>query len=225
VRCVSEKVAQTLGAIVAANVRQWRLARGLDQQGLADRLADLGWDVDRTTIVRIEKGSRKVTVDDLGLLAVALNVPLPLLMLPVHGGDIALTPAAKTATVNRWQLWEWMLGNEPLPGRLGGEFRSGEWRSGAEPLWLYERVRISQLGLQGSNESAVLTRDQRKLYVAALQRLVDTVADMESAGLPADDLIGHEWAKAIAENGITPSPRARRYGELLEYDESRREWR
>jgi hypothetical protein len=61
-----------VSGIVAENVRRWRVTRGLDQQGLADRLAELGWDVDRTATTRIGRGDRKVKVDDLGLLAAAL---------------------------------------------------------------------------------------------------------------------------------------------------------
>src|SRR4051794_30050320 len=55
---MSAKNAQTgveLSAAVAVNVRQWRLKRGLDQQGLADRLAELGWNADRTTVNKVEQ--------------------------------------------------------------------------------------------------------------------------------------------------------------------------
>src|SRR5690606_33525703 len=106
---MSEKLA--LSEAVAENVRRWRLARGLDQQGLADRLAELGWGADRTTVTRIEKGTRKVTVDELGVLALAVNIPLPLLLLPVHDGTpVTLTPDGPMEPVNPWLLWDWMRG-------------------------------------------------------------------------------------------------------------------
>lgn len=207
---MSDKVAQPLGDIVAANVRRWRLKRGLDQQALADRLAEVGWRVDRTTVVRIEKPSsdpkrRRITVDDLGRLAVALNVPLPLLLLPVHdGNDVQLTPTGRTASVNRWYLWEWMRGEQPLPGRS-----TDEWRTGVAPLWAYERVRAAQLHLQ-----AIQVRRGRALddedYRLALQQLVDAVDAMESLGLPTEaDLVAPEWREDIKQAGLKPTPRGR----------------
>ncbi len=219
---MSEKVAHGLGEVVAGNVRRWRAGRGLDQQALADRLGKLGWTVDRTTVVRIEKGTRKVTVDDLGLLAVALNVPLPLLILPAHEArPVALTSAGKTSALHPWMLWEWMLGNEPLPGRHAGS--DGEWRSGALPLWVYERVRVAQVALQGLDwqravsEKKPVDRD----YVVALQELLDAVSDMNAVGLPADDLIADEYRDLIAKLALKPSQRGRRYRTVAELDASR----
>ncbi len=217
---MSEKVAHGLGEVVAGNVRRWRAGRGLDQQALADRLGKLGWTVDRTTVVRIEKGTRKVTVDDLGLLAVALNVPLPLLILPAHEArPVALTSAGKTSALHPWMLWEWMLGNEPLPGRI--ESSGDEWRSGAEPLWVYERVRVAQLQLRRLDLERVETSGSD--YVTALQELVDAVSDMNTVGLPADDLVADGYRQHIEALDLAPSPRGRRYRTVAELDASREE--
>ena len=228
---MSEKVAH-IAEVVAENVRLWRKDRGLDQQALADRLAEIGWNADRTTVVRIETGARKVTVEDLVLIAVALNVPVPVLMLPViDGRDVALTASdrkgrvSQTNRVNRWRMWEWMLGNHPLPGRHDAVSLTAkgmrvsrspfgdEWRSGAEPLWMYERVRVAQIEL-GRLETG------EPGYVGALQRLLDAVHDMETAGYAADDLLG-TWAAKIVEHGLRPSERPRRYNTLDELDASR----
>src|SRR5437660_426462 len=105
--------------IVADNVRRWRKNRGMDQQALADRMAELmgeGKKVDRTTVVRIEAGNRRVDVDDLALLAVALNVPLPVLLLPTETNEtVTLAAAPGLDSLNGWLVWEWMRGDEPLP--------------------------------------------------------------------------------------------------------------
>jgi hypothetical protein len=150
------------------------------------------------------------------VLAVALNVPLPLLLLPVHEetfADVSLTPGGRTAAVYPWLVWEWMLGNQPLPGRLS-RFED-EWHSGAVALALYERVKEAQTELQREERridelrysAASTAREQARVakalergerdrtfedpaYVKALQALVDTTAAMEDAGLPADGLIG-----------------------------------
>ncbi len=210
---MSEKIAHTLAGVVAANIKRWRVQRGLDQQALADRLGQLGWQVDRTTITRIEHGERKVTVDDLGMLAAALNVPLTVMLIPVFdGGDVTLTPSGRTNAVNRWWLFEWMIGNEPLPGPI--EAFGGEWQTGAEPLWLYERVRHAQQRTATSHPAG----DEPAEWLEALQVLVDAVAAMELYGIPARDLIGPERRKAAKSHRIEPSPAPRRFelGHLAE---------
>jgi transcriptional regulator with XRE-family HTH domain len=206
---MSEKDAQTLGEAVAANVRRWRAVRGLDQQGLADRLHARGWPVDRTTVNRLERGARKVTVDDLGMLAAALQVPLPVLLLPIHEGRmVAVAPDGPTELMHPWQLWEWMRGEQSL------DVVDAEWRRGAEPLWLYESVRAAQLDLDELHRSAIAEDDPR--WREALQALVDSVAEMNAAGYPADDLIAKEWGRAIKRHGLTPRPRRGRYGSVEE---------
>jgi transcriptional regulator with XRE-family HTH domain len=217
---MSAKVAHRFSVVVAENVKRWREKRNLDQQGLADRLAELGWSVDRTAITRIERGDRKVAVDDLGLLAVALNVPIPMLLLPVHTGvDVAATPKGETSAVNCWYMFESMLGNVSLPGRHAGvSVAKGalrlhpspfgdEWRTGAEPLWLYERVRRAQRETSGSYPLG----EEPAAWLNALRDLVDAVADMETAGYPADDLIDPARRRAVAHHKIEPSPEARRF--------------
>jgi transcriptional regulator with XRE-family HTH domain len=182
--------------VVAKNVKRWRDKRNLDQQGLADRLAELGWPADRTAITRIERGDRRVTVDDLGLLAVALNVPLSVLLLPIYEGHDVAVAMGEASAVNRWLLFEWMIGNEPLSlGQLDG------WRSGAEPLWLYERVRRA---LHHTASPHPLGAEPAE-WLDWLQELVDAVHDMELSGCPALDLIGPERRRAIKHRKMVPS--------------------
>jgi transcriptional regulator with XRE-family HTH domain len=184
---------KTIGQVVASNVRRWRDTRQLDQQDLADRLCDLGWQTDQPTVARIERGKRKVSVDDLAVLAVALNVPPPLLLLPVHDAEsVALTPKG-TSPVYAWDVFEWMVGNEPLPGR-----DSVEWRTGAEPLWLYDKVRIALRYIKRDDES------QREKH-GSLRLLVDAVARLEEGGLSATGLVTEELRREIDERGITPT--------------------
>ena len=106
-----------------------------------------------------------------------------------------------------WLWFQWMVGNEWLPGRGPGAF-GGEWRSGAEPLWLYEDVRRAQ---RETATSYPLGAEPPE-WVEALQRLVDAVSEMEAAGMPAGDLIGPTNGgrmRAIRRHQITPT-RARR---------------
>src|SRR4051794_40249041 len=67
---------------VAANVQAIRKRRGMSQQQLAARLGELGRPLQKAAIAKIESRDRRVDVDDLAALAVALNVSLARLVLP-----------------------------------------------------------------------------------------------------------------------------------------------
>jgi transcriptional regulator with XRE-family HTH domain len=202
------KITRSIGEAVAANVKHWRKARGLDQQQLADRLDELGWSVDRTAIARIERGpgrdGRKVTVDELGMLAAALNVPLTVLLLPlVDGADVKVAP--KVVAVNRWTLFETMLGNVAYPHGAGAarDVNIIEFELGAMPLRAYNIVRNARRAADQAASDEWLLR---------LQTLVNEADSMERIGYPAQDLIalddqrfGAERMKAIKEHRIRPS--------------------
>lgn len=101
--------------MVAANVRAVRDSRGLHQRELAARLAALGRPLAQTGVSRLEEGQRRVDVDDLVALAVALNVSPSRLLLP--DGDMQdLVRPVPEVEVQAWQLWEWLSGLAPLSG-------------------------------------------------------------------------------------------------------------
>jgi len=58
-----------------AHLRELRKQRGLSQQALADE-ADISW----PTVQRVEAGTQSATLDVLGSLAKALQLPLAVLM-------------------------------------------------------------------------------------------------------------------------------------------------
>jgi transcriptional regulator with XRE-family HTH domain len=66
---------------VGANVKRLREERNLGLRALAGRLADAGRPLTHTALDKIERGTRRVDVDDLMALAITLGVsPLRLLM-------------------------------------------------------------------------------------------------------------------------------------------------
>jgi transcriptional regulator with XRE-family HTH domain len=68
---------------VADNVRRLRDIRRLTTAGLAERVSARGVPMLPTTVTKIEKKNRRVTVDELAALADALNVaPAALLLAP-----------------------------------------------------------------------------------------------------------------------------------------------
>jgi hypothetical protein len=67
-----------------------RLTEPLTLQALSDRCAGLGYPIARSVLSKLEKGHRhSVTVDEVMVLALALEVPPPLLMFPFGQKPIA----------------------------------------------------------------------------------------------------------------------------------------
>ncbi|WP_078612098.1 MULTISPECIES: helix-turn-helix domain-containing protein [Streptomyces] len=72
----------TTGDQVRANLLRLRTVRRLSTRALADSCKRLGRYIPPTGITRIEKGERRVDVDDLLVLAEALQVPYAQLIEP-----------------------------------------------------------------------------------------------------------------------------------------------
>jgi transcriptional regulator with XRE-family HTH domain len=71
-----------LGWTVARHVREYREARNLGYAELSRRLDGLGRRIPPLGLRQIEKGERRVDVDDLDALAQALHIELWLLLMP-----------------------------------------------------------------------------------------------------------------------------------------------
>lgn len=179
-------------AVAAERIRKARDVKGLTQGALADAVTQLGHPMHQSAIAKIEAGQRKITLDDLLVLAVALDVPPPLLFLPIDTDeDLALTPTKKAYS---WRVWEWLHGEEPLPWSS-----TRAWSEGATPALLYAEVRDAQKAGNRSllsikeaefeGDEAALRRAKRR-YVATLRRLQAALEDMEREELPTARLIG-----------------------------------
>jgi hypothetical protein len=106
---------------VAHNVRRIRLSRnGMTTAALSRLLAAAGQQIADTGITRIEKGDRRVDVDDLVALAVALRCSPARLLLPeAHAPMVDLTAThdiTPTTVANMEQMWAWATGERPLGG-------------------------------------------------------------------------------------------------------------
>lgn len=85
-----------LGVRLGENVRVLRENMGMTQQALATALSDrLGVVMQSITVLRIEKGTRATTVDELGALAEVLEVPSEHL-LTLHSSELGLRAELQT---------------------------------------------------------------------------------------------------------------------------------
>ncbi|MFC6090732.1 helix-turn-helix domain-containing protein [Saccharothrix lopnurensis] len=111
-----------ISGYVAANVLRLRTARGMSTTRLSAALKDVGHSIAPTAITRIEKGQRRVDVDDLVALGVALKVsPMAFLLPPTMLGEVELTPGKAADAVSAWM---WITAQRPLDLPKDGEARS-----------------------------------------------------------------------------------------------------
>ncbi len=124
----------TFGQILGRRLAHYRERAGYTQPQLAQRLAELGFDIGRVTIANIEAAGREgstaknrtradnATMVDVLALAAALDVPPPLLFVPV--GDTEEVEFGAITMHPDWML-RWVAGDEPL-GRLGPALKMDE---------------------------------------------------------------------------------------------------
>jgi len=102
------------GDTARANVTRVRSESGVSFAALSGRMGELGRPMGTLALRRLESGERRVDVDDLLALAVALDVtPLSLLLPPVMGMHVEreVTALGMVPTVN---LWRWATSTGPL---------------------------------------------------------------------------------------------------------------
>ncbi|SOB84239.1 helix-turn-helix domain-containing protein [Streptomyces sp. 1331.2] len=115
------------GRMVAANLRQLREAKGLSLRALAAEVQRLGHSLSPDAINKIENGRllgaeqegmssppvRRMDVDDLVALALALGVTPNRLLLPDPSweGEVSLAPEV---THESGVAWQWATGERPL---------------------------------------------------------------------------------------------------------------
>lgn len=125
-------------ATVAENIAGLRTAQGLTYTGLSERLGRIGWTLTPVAVRRIENRERRVTVDDLVALSVALKVsPITLLMPQVDtagpSDQVTVTgsdPSAASA------VWDWLTAARPIVRTMGLlHFGSQAW-----PRWKRDEV-------------------------------------------------------------------------------------
>lgn len=103
-----------VGDQLADNVADLRRQRRMTTTQLAQAVSDLGVPMTASTVTKIETQGRRVFVDELVALAIALNVSPVTLMLPGRNprNPVGVTP---TKSMPWRRAWRWMHASAPLP--------------------------------------------------------------------------------------------------------------
>ena len=121
-----------------ANVKRLREHQNLGYIQLSRELDEVGRSIPDLGLRRIEAGDRRVDVDDLMALAVALGVsPATLLMPAVHsvGPQDHVESTAVTFPILARQLWGWLTARRPLGRQNLFSFAEQSW-----PGWVQEEL-------------------------------------------------------------------------------------
>lgn len=127
---------ERLTAVIAGEVRRNRQQRGMSTQQLADRCDELGFPIGRSVLANLENGRREtVSVQELLVLAVALDAPPVLLLLPLgHQAGTELLPGRDVAT---WDAVKWVAGDAKLSGLPDDPTLT--WPDDDAPVQLHQR--------------------------------------------------------------------------------------
>lgn len=106
------------GDEVRANLRRLRDRAGYSLQDLSERLTEAGRPLSGNTLSEIELGARRVDVDDLAALAVALGVMPNALLLRNSARRGETTQITGAGEVDALRAWDWADGIRPLPVAL-----------------------------------------------------------------------------------------------------------
>lgn len=157
---------------VAVNIRETRKRRGLQLGQLSERLTDVGRPMGASALSKIEAGNRRVTVDDLAALALALDVSPTFLLAPTGEEEHAgITPTVSGATAD---VLAWVAGERPLPGTD----RDGRTRWAAtQPMRSHRELRRRVLAYWALDRAYV------KLMMQASRTLDDRASGDEQAAL------------------------------------------
>lgn len=144
---------------VAENVLAWRKARQLQQKDLSAKLGEIGRPMLPTVISKVERGERRIDVDDLVALAVALDVSPLVLLLPRTGDGQAAVLLTEGVEASAAAAWEWADGDKPLTRSENDPYGHAlRFRLDSRPEWDRDplRARYNDVLSDATQRSAIV---------------------------------------------------------------------
>lgn len=193
---------QQIREALGANIKRIRRLRGLTVRDLSARLQPLGLRLSPSGVTEIEtagketseasdgkttkKAGRKVSVDELLVIAIALNTNVIDLITPADGSALSVADGAEPLDA-RW-LELWLRGEIPLPREPWGE---GSWGS----LMAFDPAQLDEFHAAASEHRRMMHRRDARPEIVALDGLrervrlaIEATEDPRSAEIIKDDM-------------------------------------
>lgn len=152
-----------LTAHIAASLRRVREAQRVTYTELVQRLSDLGRPIPILGLRRIEKGERRVDIDELVALARALRVPAITLLFPLDasGRVVELLPGVLAEPRDAMR---WFTGEGPMPHGLDQEEYGAKYgRGDRDPVTgLHEWYEDPEAGWEAEAAPVLLQRQHER---------------------------------------------------------------
>lgn len=198
--------ARAMHEVLAERVREYRRRRGWSQQDLANEMAKLGYRINRVTLAKLEAGGTRAenaSLLEVLVVAAALDVPPPLLLLPLGDDvDVHLTPAVR---LDPALAYLWWCGEESFARRDDAGHAVAKnpeaWFGAAEPIRLYRELLRLQEEVGRGERRMLADPDDHEPLDLALRALFQHRRHMRSAGV-APLWVPEEWLDRARVVGI-----------------------
>ncbi|WP_222111335.1 helix-turn-helix domain-containing protein [Gordonia sihwensis] len=135
------------GETVAQNIQRLREYQRVTFAELSRRLDEIGRAIPPLGLRRIEAGQRRVDVDDLIALAIALKSTPATLLTPNAESSEQQTDATGLRKIQVKTLWQWVTASAPVEGKHSDATSYLEWTTTALPRWRQIEVAEGALDL------------------------------------------------------------------------------
>lgn len=200
-----------VGRRVGAAVRAQRSNKGMTLVDLSHELARLHQPINPNSLARLERGERRVDVDELVALAAALGMPAPQLLEGVVHATVRPQPARVSAAAGDARVIEDLAGRTPEEARWKAAWLRGEipveWRP---PTAALAAVRFDDF-LTAEEREAVLRGSAEAAAEAARRAYLASAVEMRaraeaSATHPDPRTMTPEERQFLRDNGVDIPP-------------------
>lgn len=151
---------------------------------LSARLEPLGFRLSPSGVSEIENATRKVSVDELLILAIALNASVIDLLTPADGVTMAV---AKDLWIDAVEMEAWLQGAEPWPPPVMGDPSSSEYVEAFLDAASEQRKALRRL----DSRPEIAAIDRLRYYVAEALRSLE--------GAPGVGYSATEWLERVVK--------------------------